>query len=249
MSNCYGDFAGIYDRLMYRDIPYDRWADYIENLFIEANVNPGLVCELACGTGSMTVPLARRGYEMIGVDVSADMLSAARGKAAAENLDILFLHQNMTKLDLYGTVDAVLCMIDGVNYVLAPATLLEMFTKIRTCFLNPGGIVIFDISTEEKLARTIGCNTFIYDTDDIFYTWENRYFPKQRISDMMLHFFVRTQNGLYRRFFERHVQRAYRAAEISAILKKAGFTRVSIYDELAFAPPGPQSQRIVFTAQ
>ena len=249
MYSCYRGFADIYDQLMHTDIPYSRWADYIENIFILNDINPGLVCELACGTGNMTIPLARRGYEMIGVDLSADMLSAAREKAAAENLDILFLNQNMTKLDLYGTVDAVLCMIDGINYVLTPAALLAMFQKIKTCFLNPGGIVIFDVSTEYKLSHTIGGNIFIYDTDDIFYTWENRYFRKKRIADMTLHFFVQEKNGLYRRFSERHLQHAYQQAELTAILKKAGFSHIAVYDELHFSPPKAQSQRIVFTAR
>lgn len=196
MSNCYRNFADIYDRLMFQDIPYSRWVDYIENLFIHHGVDPQLVCELACGTGNMTIPLAKRGYEMIGIDLSADMLSAARGKAVAENLDILFLNQDMTKLDLYGTVDAVLCMIDGINYVLTPASLFAMFKKIKTCFLNPGGIVIFDVSTEDKLAKTIGSNTFIYDADNIFYAWENRYFPSRRISDMMLHFLSKKKTAV-----------------------------------------------------
>ncbi len=249
MNNCYRDFSSIYDRLMTRDIPYARWADYIENLFILYGIDPQLICELACGTGNMTIPLAQRGYEMIGVDLSAEMLAAAREKAARANADILFLNQDMTRLDLYGTVDAVLCMIDGFNYVLPPAALFSMLQRIKTCFLNPGGLVIFDVSTEYKLSTTIGGNTFIYDTDDIFYTWENRYFPKKRISDMTLNFFVREKSGAYRRFTERHVQRAHRQAELACILTKAGFSNLQVFEELTFSPPRPDSQRIVFAAQ
>lgn len=249
MNNCYGDFAQVYDRLMHQDIPYSRWADYVENLFDYYDTNPQLVCELACGTGNLTLPLAARGYEMIGLDLSADMLSVAREKAAAANQNILFLNQDMTKLDLYGAVDAVLCLIDGINYVLAPQALSAMFQKIKTCFLNPGGIVIFDISTEYKLSQVVGNNTFVYDSDRIFYTWENRYFPKKRISDMQLNFFLQKKSGDYQRFFERHIQHAYRPEALSAMLKKAGFSQVDVYDELRFAPPRPDSQRLVFVAR
>ena len=110
--NSYTDFAYIYDSLMHKDIDYEKWADYIENLFIMYDVNPDLVCDLACGTGNITIPLAKRGYDMTGVDISEDMLNIAREKA--DGLDILFLHQSMTDLDLFGTMGAFLCMIDSI---------------------------------------------------------------------------------------------------------------------------------------
>ena len=136
---------------------------YIENLFIMYDINPDLVCDLACGTGNITIPLAKRGYDMTGVDISEDMLNIAREKA--EGLDILFLNQSMTDLDLFGTMGAFLCMIDGINYVLPPKSLLTLFTKIKTCFIDPDGLFIFDISTEYKLKNVIGSNTFVHSED------------------------------------------------------------------------------------
>ena len=126
----YNTFAKYYDRLMTKDFNYEHIADFIENLFSRYNISPNLVCELACGTGNITIPLAKRGYDMIALDSSFDMLECARQKAASEGLsDILFLNQNMTKLDLYGTVDAFVCLIDGINYVINPNSLFEMFKK------------------------------------------------------------------------------------------------------------------------
>lgn len=174
--NSYSDFAYVYDTLMHRDIDYEKWADYIENIFILNDVNPDLVCDLACGTGNMTIPLAKRGYDMTGVDISEDMLNIARNKS--ENLNILYLNQSLENLDLYGTMGAFICMIDGLNYILPPKSLLKLFTKIKTCFLDDGGIFIFDISTEYKFKNVIGTNTFIHSDKNIFYSWQNRFIEK-----------------------------------------------------------------------
>lgn len=244
--NSYSDFAYIYDKLMQSDVDYEKWADYIENLFDLYGVNPKLVCDLACGTGNITVPLAKRGYDMTGVDISEDMLNAARAKAG--ELDILFLNQSITRLDLYGTMDAFLCMIDGINYVITPRLLEYAFKRIKSCFMNPGALFIFDISTRYKLENTIGSNTFIHSDRDIFYTWQNSYIKSKNISDMLLTFFVR-QGKLYRRFEERHIQRAYTAEELLYMLKKAGFSQIDIYDELTFEKPRPDSERIVFVCR
>lgn len=207
------------------------------------DVNPDLVCDLACGTGNITIPLAKRGYDMTGVDISEDMLNIAREKA--DGLDILFLNQSMTDLDLFGTMGAFLCMIDGINYVLPPKSLLTLFTKIKTCFIDPDGLFIFDISTEYKLKNVIGSNTFVHSDKNIFYTWQNRFIEKRKLSDMFLTFFVK-QGKKYNRFEERHLQRAYSVNELTLLLKKAGFKSVDTYDELSFDKPKKDSERIVF---
>ncbi len=246
----YTAFSAFYDRLMAADFDYGKIADHIENLLDLCGCDAKLVCELACGTGNVTIPLAKRGYDMIAADISPDMLDIARKKAADENLsDILFLNQNMTKIDLYGTVDAFLCMIDGINYCIAPEPLFNMFKKIKTCFLESGGVFIFDISSEYKLRNTVGNNTFVYNGDDIFYTWENRFIEKKRLSDMYLTFFTRAGDGMYKRFAERHLQRAYTAAELTKMLRAAGFEKIAVYDGFSFNSPRPDSERLLFTAQ
>lgn len=141
--NSYTDFAYIYDSLMHKDIDYEKWADYIENLFIMYDVNPDLVCDLACGTGNITIPLAKRGYDMTGVDISEDMLNIAREKA--DGLDILFLNQSMTDLDLFGTMGAFLCMIDGINYVLPPKSLLTSFYQNQNLLYRIPTVFLYSI--------------------------------------------------------------------------------------------------------
>lgn len=241
--NSYGDFAEIYDYLMHRDINYEQLADYIENIFLHYNINPELVCDLACGTGNITIPLARRGYNMTAIDLSSEMLDIARTKS--DGLDILYLNQNITNLDLYGTMGAFLCMIDGINYILPPKSLLKMFTRMKTCFMDPGALFIFDISTRYKLKHIIGENTFVHSDKNVFYTWQNRYIENKNLSDMFLTFFVKSNHG-YKRFEERHIQHAYSVSELKTLLKKAGFARVDTYSPMTFEKPSNTDERIVF---
>lgn len=239
----YNDFAYIYDRLMHRDINYEHIADYIENIFARYGISPELVCDLACGTGNVTIPLARRGYDMTGIDISEDMLNVARGKS--DGLDILYLRQSMADIDMYGTMGAFLCMIDGINYMITPKSLLKLFTRLKTCFMDPDALFIFDISSRYKLSSVIGNNTFIHSEKDVFYSWQNTYSEKNSLCDMLLNFFVKGRNG-YKRFEERHIQRAYSVSELTCLLKRAGFSRIDTYEAMTFDKPRPDSERIVF---
>lgn len=245
--NSYTRFAPIYDRLMREDIDYDRWTDYIEDLFAHFGKTPKLVCDLACGTGNITIPMAKKGYDMIGVDNSSQMLSIAREKAAGESLDIMLLSQSFTKLDLYGGCDAFLCMIDGFNYVLSPKSLFEIAKRIKTCFLEPGGIVIFDLSSRYKFETYIGNNTFVYDKDGIFYVWENKFYKKNGLLDMYINFFEK-EGSRYKRFCERHLQKSYKEEEIKKIFLSAGFERVDSFSPLSFNSPQKADLRTVFVA-
>ena len=246
--NSYTKFAHLYDGLMNQDVNYDHWADYIENMFDRYGVNPEIVCDLACGTGNMTIPLALRGYDMIGVDRSFDMLSIARSKAKKKNADVMFLEQNLTELDLYGSCGAFLCMIDGFNYILNPNSLYKIAKRIKTCFLDTDGIFMFDISSEHKLKNFIGNNTFIHDGDEVFYTWENKYYENTKMSDMYLNFFVKSKVG-YKRFGERHLQHAYSIEDIKKIFLCAGFSSVDTYSPLTFDAPKSDDMRVVFVAK
>lgn len=242
----YGKFAAVYDRLIKKDINYSHIADFLENLFDSYGKNPNLVCDLASGSGNITIPMAMRGYDMIAVDSSCDMLNLARQKAADNGLDILFLNQDMTKLDLFGTCDAFLCMIDGFNYIMSLEKLKEIFSRIRTCFIENDGIFVFDISSKYKLKSVLGNNTFIYDTEDIFYTWENSF--KKGLCRMDLSFFIKDKHGKYKRINERQIQRSYSAEEITSALKEAGFSHVDVYGGFDFKKPCAHDERLVFAA-
>lgn len=246
--NSYTKFAALYDSLMNSDINYNQWADYIENLFDLYGKNPKIVCDLACGTGNITLPLSSRGYEMIGVDRSFDMLSIARDKAQNAGLDVIFLEQDMNRIDLFGSCDAFLCMIDGFNYILNPNSLFKIAKRIKTCFLEPDGLFVFDLSSKYKLKHYIGNNTFIHDGNEVFYSWENKYYDNLEMCEMYLNFFVK-EKGVYKRFGERHLQRAYSEDEIRRIFIAAGFSQVDAYSQGTFEKPKKDDMRIVFVAK
>ena len=228
----YTDFAYVYDKLIDQD--YEKWADYIEQLFQKGGVKPKLVLDLGCGTGSITNILARRGYDMIGVDVSCDMLNVAREKAAAEGLDVLYLCQDIREFELYGTVDAVICTLDVLNYITDSGDLSKVFSLVKN-YLNPGGLFIFDINTEYKLSEVLGGNTFVNDENGIFYVWENEY--EDGISRQYLTFFAECENGMYKRFDEPHIQRAYKVGEIEEMLLENGLETLGKYEVLTFEKP------------
>ncbi len=239
----YQDFAYIYDRLMHQDVDYDAWCDYIENMFDLHGVSPDTLCELACGTGNMTSRLSSRGYEMTGVDISSDMLRVAQAKTG----DVEFICSDMSKLKLDKKYDSFLCMIDGLNYVITPKAVINTLKTVKE-HLNDNGVFMFDISSRYKLENVIGNETFIHSDYDVFYSWENRYIEKYNLSDMLLNFFVR--NGdCYNRFEERHLQRGWSIEEMKKMLKMAGFTDISVYNELTFDAPTDKTERLVFVCR
>jgi 2-polyprenyl-3-methyl-5-hydroxy-6-metoxy-1,4-benzoquinol methylase len=142
-----------------KDIDYSQWADYIEQIFRRNGVSPSLAADLGCGTGSFCMEMAKRGYEMIGIDLSAEMLSCARQKALEAGADILYLNQDMTEFELYGTVDAITCLMDSVNYVTYKSDLKRLFRLVNN-YLNPGGLFVFDINSPYKIENILGTNVF-----------------------------------------------------------------------------------------
>lgn len=242
----YNNFAYIYDTLM-NNIDYDKWVDYLEDIFAKHDTVPKLILELACGTGNISTRLAKRRYELIGLDKSIDMLSVAQNKCFADNLDILFINQDMCDFELYGTVDCVICMMDAVNYILDSKLLSTMFNLVYN-YLNYEGLFIFDMRSEYALSEVIGNNTFVEDSEDITYIWQNEYNSKKRISQMDLTFFVK--DGLfYEKFNEIHKLKSYTIEEMSQILHNSRLQNLGIFNDLSFNAPRKNSQRIFFVSK
>lgn len=242
----YNNFAYIYDTLT-ADINYAKWADYIESIFKKNNQKPSLILELGCGTGSLGIEMTKRGYEMICLDISPDMLNCAMHKANSENLDILFLNQDMTNFELYGTVDVILCLLDSINYLTNPNQLRKMFKLVKN-YLNPGGLFIFDVNTQYKFENILSDNVFYEIQDDITYIWNNSYNSKTKKARFDLTFFVK-QEELYQRFDETHFERSYSHDEIMNFIDEAGLKYIASYDELKFRKPVKQSNRVFYVCQ
>jgi len=242
----YRDFAYVYDRLMW-DVNYSKWADYITELFARNGVKPELIADLGCGTGSFCLEMAKRGYEMIGVDKSVEMLSCAKQKAVEADADILFLNQDMIAFELYGTVDAVTCLMDSINYVTRKKDLKQLFKHVNN-YLNPGGIFIFDINSRYKYENILSSNVF-YETDpEITYIWQNHYSKSKKLCRFDLTFFV-LQGELYKRFEEIHYERCYETDELTDLLESADLEVCAVHGAFQFKKPSRKCDRLFFVCK
>ncbi len=259
----YGNFAYVYDQLM-DDVDYEEWVKYIESLIEKSGANVKNILELACGTGNITIPLAKKGYDIAGIDISEDMLGLALEKSETMGVPLVLLEQDMVELDfdLYD-LDCVLCACDGFNYVTSLDDLDKVFAKIYD-LLKPGGIFVFDISSYYKLSQVLGNNFMGESREDISYMWTNYYDEANQLLEMNLDFFLKLESeggeavyleeglqeddNLYERYREVHLQRAHREEEIVDILKKLGFARIDSYGDFGMDRPSDQSERIFFTA-
>lgn len=244
----YDFLAGCYDALTY-DVNYPAWAGYIEKHVRKSSLPGNTVLDLACGTGSLTRELALRGYEMIGVDRSPEMLSqAAEKNRGVSPVEPIFLCQSMEKLDLYGTVDACVCCLDSVNYVTDPKKLRRAFERVRL-FLTPGGLFLFDINTPAKLEGLDG-QVFLDETGDTYCVWRAEFSKRSQICSYFMDLFrLDPATGQWDRGEELHRERAYTVAELTAMLEEAGFTDIRTFGELKMRPPRDGEPRIFFTAR
>lgn len=229
----YHIFANYYDRLMY-DLDYDKTCAYVLSLAEKYGVSaPGLAVDLGCGTGTMCRAFAKAGFDMIGIDLDEEMLQIAREQSVSEDADddtqnILYLQQDMTDFELYGTVSMITCLTDGVNHVTDARKLRRMFYWAHN-YLDYDGVFIFDINAPEKLSQTLGNNVFYQVSDEVSYIWQCTYHPKSRICDFDLTFFLQEADGRYRKEEAFIREKAYEVAELKAWLKEAGFVRIRTF--------------------
>ena len=244
----YRFLAGCYDQFTY-DVDYAAWADYIEKHFQKRPLPGRTVLDLACGTGSLTRELALRGYELIGVDQSPEMLAeAAEKNRGVSPIEPIFLCQPMEKLDLYGTVDACVCCLDSVNYVTRPQKLQKAFERVHL-FLIPGGLFLFDVNTPEKLAGLDG-QVFLDETEDAYCVWRAEFSRRSHICSYFMDIFrLDETTGQWERGEELHQERAYGLEELAAMLERAGFRDVKTFGALTMRLPKAGEPRVFFTAR
>lgn len=242
----YEDFAPIYDALI--DVDYDAWVDGYERLFTAYGKKPCMVLDLACGSGEVAIRLSARGYDMTAIDLSPDMLNLAREKAAEKELDILFLEQDMTSFELYGTVDAVVSSLDSINYLLSEEEVSETFHWVNN-YLMDGGLFIFDINSPYKLQHVLGNQTYVYEEEGIFYTWENEYDEEEEICSFYLNIFREEEDGRYTRITEEQAEKVYSVETLHRLLEENSMTVEAVLGEDMKTAPTPESERIFFVAR
>lgn len=207
-----------------------------------------LVLDLGCGTGTLTELLYQKGYDMIGVDYSEEMLGIALEKKESSGSEILYLCQDMRELDLYSTVGTVVCVCDSVNYLLENDEVEETFALVNN-YLYPGGLFIFDFNTVYKYEKVIGDAVIAENRDACSFIWENYYHGEERLNEYDLTIFVQEEGELFRRFTETHFQRGYTLEEMKGFVEKAGMEIVLVLDADTHKEPEEKSERIYIAAR
>lgn len=271
----YTDFASVYDTFM-DDAPYEEWADFLAGLIQKygisktkydinvinetaespaqvdneiLNSEKNLVLDLGCGTGTLTELLYQRGYDMIGVDNSQEMLNIALAKKEKSGSEILYLCQDMRELDLYSTIGTVISVCDSVNYLLEDEEVQDTFLLVNN-YLYPGGLFIFDFNTVYKYEKVIGDTTIAENRENCSFIWENYYHAKERINEYDLTIFAREEKGEYfRRFAETHFQKGYTLEEMTGFVEQAGMKVVLVLDADTHREPVKESERIYVIAR
>ena len=243
----YQSFAQVYDTFM-DNIDYDGWSAYLIGLLREYGICDGLVLELGCGTGSMTERLAMAGYDMIGSDLSPDMLEIAMEKKDASGLNILYLLQDMREFELYGTVRAIVSVCDSMNYILEEEDLLQVFRLVNN-YLDPDGMFIFDLNTTKKY-RDMGETTIAENREEASFIWENYFDEEEKINEYDLTLFIRDEeDGRFDRFEEFHEQRAYSLTEIGELIRESGMELIAMYDAFTHEPATEECERVYVIAR
>lgn len=246
-NNGYGQFACYYD-LLTQNVGYEERGRYFHQILEQYGKRSGILVDLACGTGSLSEFFAGLGYEVIGVDASEDMLEIAQEKKLESGSDVLYLCQRMQELDLFGTVDVVLCALDSLNHITEESELRQVLERV-SLFLNEDALFVFDVNTVYKHEAILADQTFVYDLDEVYCVWQNR-LREQHLVEITLDLFeYDSEQDVYERYQECFAERAYEAEKLAGWLEEAGLEILAIYGDDSFAPPEENTQRAVYVCR
>jgi len=241
----YVQFAQIYDQIM-ADVPYRLWMDYIASVWAAFSLSPTSVLDLACGTGSLSLLLAQKGYQVIGLDLSSAMLEVAKRKLKADDLHVQLIEGDMRSFELHDPVDAAICMFDSVNYLMESEDVKSTFRSVLKA-LRLGGLFIFDANTPLRLAM-INKEIHLFEGSDHYLIWSDLWDPGRKWWRVRLTGFLKDNDG-WVRFDEVHRERAFPVANLTSWLKEAGFEVLAVYDSCSFRPVSDETSRAYYVAK
>lgn len=239
----YGEFSYIYDKLSF-DIDYEGYAQNIKDLAKDYKIGNDNMLELACGSGMLTQYFFNDFERIDALDISTDMLNCFAEKYDNDKVNLIYYDMvEYEKKDFY---DLIVILLDSVNYVTNPADLEKLF---RNSFdnLKDNSLLVFDINSEMKMREIFGSECYVYEYEDIFYTWDN--YLEEDLIDMNLNFFVENPDGSYRRIEEYQQERIYSINYVKTLLEKVGFTDIRIYDEDTLDDVNEETLRVLFSAR
>ena len=238
----YEDFSYIYDKLSF-DLDYKGYANNILELVENYNIKKENMLELAAGSGMLTNYFFDEFKNIDALDISPDMLNVFAKKYDNDNINLIYY--DMVEFENPGKYDLIVILLDSINYVTDPKELKKLFDN---CYKNlkEDGLLVFDINSEYKMTEIFGSNCYVYEYEDIFYTWDNFY--EDDLVDMHLNFFVENEDGSYKRIYEYQQERVYKTSEVKNMVEQAGFKDIKTYDEDDFGDVRDDSQRILFSA-
>ena len=239
----YGEFANIYDELIYEDINYDKVCEKIIDICTENSMIFEDYLDLACGTGNVAVKVAKYFKNTYAVDLSDDMLNIAFDKFKKNKIKAKVICQDMCELSLNKTFNLITSVLDSTNYITEDEDLLQYFRNVYE-HLKEDGLFIFDVNSYYKLSTVLGNNIYTYSSDEILYTWENSF--EEEVINMFLTFFVKQDNGLYEKFEEEHFERAYTEEYIEQVLEKCGFKLINKFEGYSEKEVEENSERILY---
>ena len=246
----YSNLASVYD-LLNDEYDYNKYADFLDSE-IKANekVKSSLVLDLACGTGKITFAMRERGYDMTGVDYSVEMLDIARESAQREGVadKMLWLCQDITEFELYGTVDVTVSCLDTVNHLTKPSELSKCFSLVHN-YLIPDGLFIFDVNGKHKFENVYGNESYVIEDERSFCVWQNFYNEKSRLCDFYITLFEENEDGLYERYDEEQRERMYTLRSLKKQLKDSGFEFIGAYSDFDFNEGSDDDDRIYLVAR
>ncbi len=238
----YRALASVYDRLN-AEVDYTAFADHYERMFARFGITPSLVLDLGCGTGSMTLEMAARGYDMIGIDASPDMLARAYERMYADGKSgILFLQQDMRSFELYGTVGAVISSLDCVNYLTGEDDLERCFALVHN-YLDPDGLFLFDVNTPYKFRHVYGDNAYVLEDERSLCAWQNDFDVQSGLCRFYLSVFCEQKDGRYERHDEEQAERCYTEEELRSALERAGFAEITFFGDTDESAPTDTTER------
>ena len=241
----YQDLAASYDRLT-NDVDYEATVAFYRQILDREGLQPRTAVDLACGTGSVALILARQGMQVTGVDMSEEMLCQALQKAQDMDNPPMFVCQKLQQLHLPRGVDLAVCALDSLDYITDPEDCREAIRRVYKA-LNPGGCFIFDVNTPQKL-QAMDDQVFLDEDDDVYCVWRGEFSWQENICTYSMDLFQR-QGNLWHRSYEEHREYAYSQEQLTGYLKEAGFTAIQVFADRRFEQPGPDEQRMYFKAR